>query len=67
MTIITRRALPRRTFLRGAGVTLALPLLDAMAPALSKAQDRASKPAARFATMYTPNGVRLEKMTPARL
>ena len=33
--IITQMALPRRTFLRGLGATLALPLLDAMVPALS--------------------------------
>ena len=33
--IITKKALPRRTFLRGIGVTFALPLLDAMAPALT--------------------------------
>ena len=32
--IITKMALPRRTFLRGVGATLALPLLDAMVPAL---------------------------------
>ena len=33
--IITKMALPRRTFLRGIGAALALPLLDAMVPALS--------------------------------
>ena len=33
--IITKLALPRRTFLRGMGATLAIPLLDAMVPALS--------------------------------
>ena len=33
--IVTKAALPRRTFLRGAGTTLALPLLDAMVPALT--------------------------------
>jgi hypothetical protein len=38
--IATQAALPRRTFLRGMGATLALPLLDAMVPALS-AQARA--------------------------
>ena len=35
--IITKKAMPRRTFLRGAGVTLALPLLDAMIPSFSSA------------------------------
>lgn len=36
MNIITRRAIPRRTFLKGAGAGIALPLLDAMTPALAK-------------------------------
>ena len=35
MNIITKKHLPRRTFLRSAGVTIALPLLDAMIPALT--------------------------------
>ena len=33
--IITRKALPRRTFLRGMGATVALPLLDAMVPSMT--------------------------------
>src|SRR5918995_1555250 len=37
--IITRKALPRRTFLRGMGATVALPLLDAMLPSLELAMD----------------------------
>ena len=43
--IITKMALPRRTFLRGMGAILALPLLDAMVPALSVAASAASAPA----------------------
>ena len=35
MKFVTRRSLPRRAFLRGAGAALALPLLDAMTPALT--------------------------------
>ena len=53
MNIITRRSLPRRSFLRGAGSAIALPLLDAMTPALSQ-------PAAaprRIGFIYMPNGV----------
>ena len=38
--IITKKSLPRRTVLRGLGATLALPLLDAMVPALSRCADR---------------------------
>ena len=51
--IITKRALPRRTFLRGAGATVALPFLDAMIPALSA---RAVKPTVRLGFVYIPNG-----------
>ena len=41
--IITKMALPRRTFLRGLGATFALPLLDAMVPALSATVKRAAE------------------------
>ena len=58
--IITKKALPRRTFLRGMGVTLALPLLDAMTPALT-AQ---SKAPVRLGFVYVPNGIIMEKWTP---
>jgi hypothetical protein len=54
--IITKMALPRRTFLRGVGVTLALPLLDAMVPALSTVAT-AAKPVRRYGFFYMPNGV----------
>src|SRR5688500_1961678 len=51
--IITKRALPRRTFLRGMGATVALPCLDAMVPALAA---RAAAPAVRLGLVYIPNG-----------
>ena len=41
---ITKMSLPRRTFLRGMGVTLALPLLDAMVPALTALAQTAAQP-----------------------
>jgi hypothetical protein len=59
--LITKIALPRRTFLRGLGATVALPLLDAMAPAMS-AQTKA---APRFAAIYCGNGANMEDWTPA--
>lgn len=59
--MITKTALPRRTFIRGMGATLALPLLDAMAPAMS-AQ---SKGAPRFAAIYCGNGANMNDWTPA--
>jgi uncharacterized protein DUF1552 len=52
--IITKKALSRRTVLRGIGVSLALPYLDAMVPALSAVT---TKPAQRFGFFYMPNGV----------
>jgi hypothetical protein len=55
--IITKMALPRRTFLRGVGVSLALPLLDAMVPALSAVANTAAKPVRRYGFFYMPNGV----------
>ena len=55
--IITKRALPRRTVLRGLGVSLALPLLDAMVPALSAVAKTPAAPARRYGFFYMPNGV----------
>ena len=52
--IITKKALPRRTFLRGAGVTLALPLLDAMIPSFSDAA--VADPVRRLGFVYIPMG-----------
>ena len=54
---ITKTALPRRTFLRGAGTVLALPLLDAMVPALSALAQTAASPVRRLGFVYMPNGV----------
>ena len=61
---ITKKAIPRRTFLRGLGTTLALPLLDGMLPAFASAADTASKTPLRFSTVYLPNGVMMDKWTP---
>ena len=62
--IITKRALPRRTFLRGAGVSLALPLLDSMIPALSAFARTEAGSVHRLAFMYVPNGVVVDQWTP---
>ncbi len=53
---ITQKSLPRRTVLRGMGATLALPLLDAMVPALSTAARAAVRPVRRAGFVYIPNG-----------
>ncbi len=62
--IITKKTLPRRTFLRGAGAALALPMLDAMTPALSGIGVRAAEPARRLGWVYLPNGMAMESWTP---
>jgi hypothetical protein len=54
---LSKRHLPRRTFLRGVGATLALPLLDAMVPALTAQSRTAARPLRRLGFVYMPNGV----------
>ena len=61
---VTKRALPRRTFLRGVGVTLGLPLLDAMVPALTAMAKTAANPTPRMLWTYVPNGILLEGWYP---
>jgi hypothetical protein len=51
--VVFKLAIPRRTFLRGLGATLALPVLDAMTPAFAAAPTRPT----RMAFMQTPNGI----------
>ena len=63
--MIFKKVIPRRTFLRGVGTSLALPLLDGMVPALAAAGDTAAKPAFRIATVFVPNGRIMAKWTPA--
>jgi hypothetical protein len=62
---ITKKALHRRTFLQGMGVTLALPFLDAMVPALSG--QGAAAPVRRFGAIYMPHGKVMSQWTPATL
>jgi len=62
--MITKRALSRRAVLRGLGTTVALPLLDAMVPALTTAAKTAAKPVRRLGVVYHPNGVVYEQWLP---
>ena len=62
--IITKHSLPRRTFLRGVGASLALPLLDSMVPAFAAVRNTAAKPVPRLFTGYVPNGVIMDQWTP---
>ena len=54
---IAKKHIRRRTFLRGAGVTLALPLLDAMVPAYSAFAQTAANPKSRFVGIFFPHGM----------
>lgn len=62
--IITRKHLPRRTFLRGAGTVLALPLLDAMIPALRADRLTAAAPVRRLGFIFYTLGVNEDKWRP---
>lgn len=63
--IVTKKALPRRTVLRGIGATIALPFLDAMAPALTATARTAATPIPRLGFVYAPNGMFLPNFHPA--
>jgi hypothetical protein len=65
--IVTRKVVPRRTFLRGAGTALALPLLDAMAPAFTSAAQTGSPSPMRLAFFAVPNGIIMDRWTPSAL
>src|SRR5215813_10292073 len=62
--IITKKAISRRTALRGMGAVVALPLLDAMVPALTAAANTAAKPIRRLGVVYHPNGIIYDKWLP---
>ena len=66
MNFISKKHLSRRTFLRGAGVTVALPLLDAMLPAQTPLVKTAATPKSRFCGIYVPHGATMDKWTPAQ-
>ena len=61
---LTKKHLPRRTFLRGMGVTLALPLLDSMVPAQTILKKTAASPSPRMGFVYVPHGAIMDKWTP---
>ncbi|HKB11047.1 MAG TPA: DUF1552 domain-containing protein [Vicinamibacterales bacterium] len=62
--IITKKALPRRTFLRGMGATLALPLLDAMVPSMTALAKTAAEPVRRLGFIYIPMGCDITRWMP---
>jgi hypothetical protein len=62
--IITKKALPRRTFLRGMGAAVALPLLDAMVPSMTALARTPAEPVRRLGFVYMPMGCDLPRWTP---
>src|ERR1044071_2281939 len=64
--IVTRKALPRRTFLRGLGASVALPLLDAMSPAMTALAASPANPVRRLAFVYMPMGATIGRWTPGQ-
>jgi len=62
--IITKKALPRRTFLRGVGASVALPLLDAMVPSMTALAATPAKPIRRLGFVYVPMGAHISQWTP---
>src|SRR5450631_1891817 len=60
---VTRKHLPRRTFLRGMGAAIALPMLDAMVPAFA-APGKAVQAPVRTSFVYMPNGIVMDNWTP---
>ncbi|MGH9627833.1 MAG: DUF1552 domain-containing protein [Bryobacteraceae bacterium] len=62
--IITKKALSRRTILRGMGAAVALPLLDAMAPSMTALAATPAKPVRRLGFIYMPMGAHIPQWTP---
>lgn len=63
--IVSKKHLSRRTFLRGTGVAIGLPLLDAMIPALTLQAKTSANPVRRLGFIYIPHGAWMEKWTPS--
>src|SRR5215471_9078584 len=66
MTYISKKHLPRRTFLRGMGVAISLPLLDSMVPAQTPLAKTGASPKSRLSCIYVPHGATMYKWTPEK-
>jgi len=62
--IITKKALPRRAFLKGVQAAIALPLLDAMIPSLTALAKTPANPVRRLGFVYVPMGCDITSWTP---
>ena len=58
MMFVTRKALSRRTMLRGVGAAVALPFLESMVPALTASAKTVAQPQRRFGVVFVPHGER---------
>jgi hypothetical protein len=65
MRYLTKKHLSRRTVLRGAGVSLALPFLESMIPAGIRTASAAGAPRSRLACVYIPHGCIMSRWVPA--
>jgi hypothetical protein len=66
MSFVSKRHLHRRTLLKGIGVSVALPLLDSMIPALTAQRFTTASPVRRLGFVYVPHGAIMERFTPAK-
>jgi len=66
MAFITKKHLSRRTFLKGTGVCMALPLLESMIPAATPFAQTAGAARTRFGAIYVPHGATMYKWTPEK-
>lgn len=64
MSFITKKFMPRRTFLRGMGATMALPLLESMVPAATPLAQTAAHPVRRLGFVFMPMGCDNSRWTP---
>ena len=64
MSFITKKFMPRRTFLRGMGATMALPLLESMVPAATPLAKTAANPVRRLGFVFMPMGCDITRWTP---
>src|SRR6185369_6242806 len=62
--LITKKALSRRMFLRGAGTAIALPFLESMSPAMTPLAQSLARPPLRFGAVYLPNGCVMDYWMP---
>src|SRR5512140_2511620 len=62
--MIFKKAVPRRTFLKGTGAMLALPLLDSMTPAFAGSLDTSASLPVRMSVVFVPNGRIMDRWTP---